>query len=79
MKKLAVWAKFSNPETHLNEYPYEGTAAEGAAEETTTEETAEPETMPTTGGVALPVEGVLVCFGALTAAAGLDLRRRQSA
>jgi rhodanese-related sulfurtransferase len=69
------------------DYPVEGTAA--AMEETTTEEAATteeatteeaaPETMPATGGAALPLEGILLGFGALTAAAGLYLRRRNAA
>jgi len=73
-----VRAKYFEPETHLSEYPYEGTAAEGAVEETSTE-SAQPETVPETGGAALPVEGVLLGFGTLTAAAGLYLRRRKAA
>jgi LPXTG-motif cell wall-anchored protein len=69
------------------DYAVEGTAA-AAVEETTTEEatteeatTTEetPTQLPETGGVAFPVESVLVSFGALTAAAGLFLRRRKAA
>ncbi|MGD2205805.1 MAG: rhodanese-like domain-containing protein [Anaerolineae bacterium] len=56
------------------DYAVEGTAVEEAAEEA-----AAPETMPETGGLPFPVEGVLVGFGALTAAAGLYLRRRKAA
>jgi rhodanese-related sulfurtransferase len=67
-----------NPETHSFGYAYEGTAA-GAAEEETTAETTEPAELPETGGLPFPVEGVLVGFGALTAAAGLYLRRRKAA
>ncbi|MGD8596455.1 MAG: LPXTG cell wall anchor domain-containing protein, partial [Anaerolineae bacterium] len=70
--------------THVFDYPYEGTAAgqaaeETATEETTTEEAAEPEAMPETGGAAIPVEAVLVAFGALSAGTGLYLRRRKAA
>lgn len=69
------------------DFPVEGTAVameETATEEaTTTEEAATeeaaPETMPATGGAALPLEGILLGFGALTAAAGLYLRRRNAA
>jgi rhodanese-related sulfurtransferase len=62
------------------DYPVEGTAAAGeeAAEEPV-EEAAPPETMPETGGAGLPLEGILLGFGALTAAAGAYLRRRQAA
>jgi rhodanese-related sulfurtransferase len=55
------------------DYPVEGTAAAGAAPEAT------PETLPVSGGIPFPVEGVLVGFGALSAAAGLYLRRRKAA
>jgi rhodanese-related sulfurtransferase len=69
-------------------FPYEGAAA--APEEPTAEPTAQPEptaepepvepaTMPETGGVPIPVEGLLVGFGTLTAAAGIYLRRRKAA
>ncbi len=70
------------------DYAFEGTAAEAqpteeatpeATEEATPEATAEPETIPETGGVPFPVEGVLIGFGALTAAAGAYLRRRKAA
>jgi sulfur-carrier protein adenylyltransferase/sulfurtransferase len=64
------------------DYAVVGTAAEAteaATEEATTEEATEPETMPETGGLPFPVEGIVVGFGALTAAAGLYLRRRQAA
>jgi rhodanese-related sulfurtransferase len=74
-----VRSKFFNPETASFGYAYEGTAATAAAEEPATEEVAEPVTMPETGGMALPVEGILVSFGALTAATGLYLRRRNAA
>ena len=74
-----VRSKFFNAETASFGYAYEGTAATAAAEEPATEEVAEPVTMPETGGMALPVEGILVSFGALTAAAGLYLRRRKAA
>ena len=68
-----------NPEVHSFGYPYVGTAADGetATPEATPEPT--PETSPETGGVPFPLEGVLVSFGALTAAAGLYLRRRKAA
>jgi rhodanese-related sulfurtransferase len=81
-----VRVKFFNPDTHSFGFPFEGTAASGEAaveetttEEATTEEAAEPVTMPETGGMPIPVEGVLVGFGALTAAAGVYLRRRKAA
>jgi carbonic anhydrase len=38
-----------------------------------------PETMPETGGAALPIEGLLLGLGALTAAAGVYLQRRKAA
>jgi rhodanese-related sulfurtransferase len=72
-----------NPETSPD-YTIEGTAAEApaaeevVAEETAAEETA-PATVPETGGAAFPVEGLLLGFGTLTAAAGLYLRRRNAA
>jgi hypothetical protein len=77
-----VRSKYFNPETHLNEFPFVGTAAEGAVEEVVVEEVVEevePEALPETGGVPFPVEGILVGFGSLTAAAGLYLRRRKAA
>jgi len=78
-----VRVKSFNADTHVFGYPYEGTAAaatEETTEETATEETTtEPETMPETGGAGIPVEAVLVGFGALTAGAGLFLRRRKAA
>jgi rhodanese-related sulfurtransferase len=62
------------------DYPIEGTAAAGAApEEPATGEPTAPEKLPVSGGMAFPVEGVLVGFGALSAAAGLYLRRRKAA
>jgi rhodanese-related sulfurtransferase len=73
-----VRAKSFDPAKHSFGYPYVGTAVEAAAEETAVETTA-PATVPMTGGVALPVEGLLVGFGALTAAAGIYLRRRKAA
>ena len=60
------------------DYAIEGTAA-AAAEAEAEEPAAEPETMPETGGAAIPVQGILVSFGALTAAAGVYLRRRKAA
>lgn len=85
-----VRAKMFDPETHYFGYAFEGTAATTTAEETSTEATTtevttteetttQPETMPETGGMAIPVEGVLLGFGALTTAAGLYLRRRKAA
>ena len=73
-----VRVKYFNPEKHSFDYAFEGTAATGTAEEAATPE-ATPETMPTTGGVPFPVEGLLIGFGALTAGAGLYLRRRKAA
>jgi LPXTG-motif cell wall-anchored protein len=35
--------------------------------------------MPETGGAPIPVEALLVTFGALSAGAGLYLRRRKAA
>jgi rhodanese-related sulfurtransferase len=52
-------------------YAFEGTAAAPAA--------AEPTTVPVTGGVPVPLQGVLMGLGALTTAAGLYLRRRKAA
>lgn len=73
-----VRSKMFNAETHSFGYPYVGTAAESAAEETAAE-TIEPAELPQTGGLAFPIEGVLVGLGTLTAAAGLYLRRRRAA
>ncbi|MGQ9665685.1 MAG: rhodanese-like domain-containing protein [Anaerolineae bacterium] len=56
-------------------YPTEGTAA--AAAEATAQPT--PATLPTTGGVVFPVEGLVLGLGALSLGAGLALRRRKSA
>jgi LPXTG-motif cell wall-anchored protein len=56
------------------DYPLEGAAAEETAAETT-----QPAELPETGGMAFPVEGILLGFGALTAATGLYLRRRKAA
>jgi rhodanese-related sulfurtransferase len=62
------------------DYPLEGTAAEAAAPEATpAAEEAAPAELPTTGGLPLPVEGLVVGLGALTAAAGAYLRRRKAA
>jgi rhodanese-related sulfurtransferase len=58
------------------DYPVEGTAAAAPA---TTADTPAPELIAETGGLPFPVEGVLMGFGALTAAAGLYLRRRKVA
>jgi rhodanese-related sulfurtransferase len=80
-----VRVRYFNPETASFNYPFEGTAAAAATTtettttETTTTESTAPETTPQTGGVPFPVEGVLVGFGALTAAGGLYLRRRKAA
>jgi rhodanese-related sulfurtransferase len=61
------------------DYTLEGTAAEAGAEagEEAAEEPAPA--LPETGGVPFPVEGLLIGFGALTAAAGAYLRRRKAA
>jgi rhodanese-related sulfurtransferase len=74
-----VRAKYFDPAKNSFGYAYEGTAAAGAAAEPTTAESTEPATMPETGGVPVPVEGLLLGFGSLTAAAGLYLRRRKAA
>ncbi len=68
------------------DYGIVGTAAQAAetatpAAETATPaaaETATPATMPQTGGAPFPLEGLLLGFGTLTAAAGLYLRRRKA-
>jgi LPXTG-motif cell wall-anchored protein len=77
--EVLATARF-DPETQPD-YAVEGTAAAAPAEETTTEETTTetPETLPETGGMAIPVEAVLAGFGVLTAGAGLFLRRRKAA
>ncbi len=67
-----------DPETQPD-YAVEGTAAAAAPEEPATEAPAAPETIPETGGMAFPVEAMLIGFGALTAGAGLFLRRRKAA
>jgi rhodanese-related sulfurtransferase len=76
----AVRVKSFNADTQSFGYPYEGTAAGGAEEvaEETAEEAA-PADLPATGGMPVPVEGILVGLGTLTAAAGLYLRRRKAA
>jgi rhodanese-related sulfurtransferase len=78
-----VRVRMFNADTNVFNYPYEGSAASGgeeaATEETTTEETTAPETVPETGGIPFPAEGILVGFGALTAGVGLYLRRRKTA
>jgi rhodanese-related sulfurtransferase len=56
------------------DYTVEGTAAEEAEAEAEA-----PATVPETGGMPLPVEGLLVGLGSLTAAAGVYLRRRKAA
>lgn len=79
-----VRAIYYDPAKVNNEFPYVGMATD---EETVTEETAEvvvveeaaPETIPETGGPAFPVESVLLGLGALTAGAGVYLRRRKAA
>jgi rhodanese-related sulfurtransferase len=75
----AVRVNYFNPDKHSFAYPYEGTAAAAGAEETAPAEPTTPEALPETGGLPFPVEGVLVGFGALTAGAGLYLRRRKAA
>jgi LPXTG-motif cell wall-anchored protein len=67
-----------NPDTSPD-YAVEGTAVEAPAAEEIAAEEAAPETVPETGGAAFPVEGILLGFGALTATAGLYLRRRNAA
>jgi hypothetical protein len=74
-----VRVKYFNPETHAFGYPYEGTAADADPEAPAASEPTAPETLPVSGGMPFPVEGVLVGFGALSAAAGLYLRRRKAA
>ena len=59
------------------DYPLVGTAVEAPATEAPATEA--PATVPETGGMAFPVEGILLGFGTLTAAAGLYLRRRKAA
>jgi rhodanese-related sulfurtransferase len=68
-----VRVKSFNPETASFGYAFVGTAAEAEAE------AEEPATMPETGGVPFPLEGVLIGFGVLTAATGAYLRRRKAA
>ncbi|MGD8623092.1 MAG: rhodanese-like domain-containing protein [Anaerolineae bacterium] len=72
--EVLATARF-DPETQPD-YAVEGTAAEQPAAEEAAEE---PATMPETGGVPFPVEGVLLGLGALTAAGGALLRRRKAA
>jgi rhodanese-related sulfurtransferase len=60
-----------DPATAPN-YAVVGTAAEVQVTET-------PTPLPETGGMGLPIEGILLGFGTLTAAAGLYLRRRKAA
>jgi rhodanese-related sulfurtransferase len=74
-----VRVKYFNPDTQSFGYPYVGTAADGETAEPEATPEATPETSPETGGVPFPLEGVLVGFGALSAAAGLYLRRRKAA
>jgi len=50
-----------------------------AVEEAPATEAPAPTPLPETGGMAFPVEGLLLGFGTLTAAAGLYLRRRKAA
>ena len=64
-----VRVKSFDPDTHSFGYPYVGTAAAAPP----------PVTNAETGGMAFPVEGILLGFGTLTAAAGLYLRRRKAA
>jgi LPXTG-motif cell wall-anchored protein len=59
-----------DPETQPD-YTLEGTAAPPAVQQ--------PEALPETGGLPLPLPGVLATVGALTAAAGLYVRRRKAA
>ncbi|MFC2029503.1 rhodanese-like domain-containing protein [Chloroflexota bacterium] len=81
----AVRVKYYDPAKVNNEFPYAGqeeTAAEVVEAEVVEAEVvteAAPVTIPETGGPALPMESVLVGLGALTAAAGVYLRRRKAA
>jgi rhodanese-related sulfurtransferase len=63
-----------NAETQSFGYRYEGTAAEEAEAESEA-----PPTVPETGGMPVPVEGLLVGLGTLTSAAGVYVRRRKAA
>jgi rhodanese-related sulfurtransferase len=72
-----VRVKYFDAEKHSFGFPYEGTAASGEA--AGEDAPAEPVTVPETGGMPIPVEGILVGIGTLTAAAGLYLRRRKAA
>jgi rhodanese-related sulfurtransferase len=56
------------------DYSVEGTAVEAPAPEAPA-----PTPLPETGGMVLPIEGILLGFGSLTAAAGAYLRRRKAA
>jgi rhodanese-related sulfurtransferase len=67
-----------DPETQPD-YAVVGTAVAEVVEEAVVVEAPQPEAMPVAGGIPFPVEGVLMGFGALTAAAGLYLRRRKAA
>jgi rhodanese-related sulfurtransferase len=67
-----------DPETQAD-YGVEGTAVAAAGTEEATTETAAPTTMPATGGIPVPVDLALLSVGALTAAAGVYLRRRKAA
>ncbi len=76
----AVRVKYYDLAKNTFNYPYEGTAAEGtAAGEAAPAQPSAPATMPETGGMAFPIEGVLLGLGTLTAAAGAYLHRRKAA
>lgn len=60
--------------TDSHGYAFEGTAAAPAPAPAPA-----PATVPVTGGMPIPVQGVLLGLGALTTAAGLCLRRRKAA
>jgi len=61
-----VYVKRFNPDT-VPDYPTEGTAGETAAA---------PATLPTTGGIAFPVQNLVLALGFATASAGAVLYRR---
>ena len=71
-----VGGKFFDPDTQLNEYPYEGTKTESAVGRLSTE-SAQPETVPEIGDAAMPVEAILLGLGIMTAAVGLSPQLRK--
>ena len=64
-----------NGATRRRPVPPEGTAAEATTE---TETTAAPATLPTTGGVLFPIQGLVLALGAASVGAGVVLHRRKS-